>query len=237
MLASRQSPTPRSNESSAAALVTPAWTHLRQWPRSSSGARAAGAATLDVRAGGAHTLRRQVKHAAHPSVFSRVGPLRGAQRPSVFTSTAIVYPLGNAAGRCRLQTNTPTPSRHGVGAAAAHEPRTACKPPLPADSLCLQRIRPLRLSDGFCLTRKQVAGSNKPRRSEPQNSQSGAFPGLKPVSIANLGPRRMPRGRVGWLVSRPPGRVSRQVRATAAGGRVAPCAPGAGATAWLRRAA
>ena len=40
MLASRQSSTPSSNESSAAALVTAAWTHLRQWPQSSSGARA-----------------------------------------------------------------------------------------------------------------------------------------------------------------------------------------------------
>jgi hypothetical protein len=83
------------------------------------------------------------------------------------------------------------------------------------------------------LTRERSLVPTSPR-SEPQRaSQARSRP--QPGSIANLGHGGAPADASGGLA--PPGRVSRQVRATAAGCRVAPSAPGACATAWLRRAA
>jgi hypothetical protein len=81
---------------------------------------------------------------------------------------------------------------------------------------------------------QQVARSNKP--GDPSlKSPSAAIPRLNTRQHRNWVTEDAPRC-AGWPVPRL-WAVSRQARARAAGGRVAPPAPGAGATAWLRRAA
>ena len=128
MPASRQSPTP-GRTSRAPRLSSPPRGHTCG---SGRGRRVAPArrrrCSLDVRAGGAHTLRRQVEHGAHPRCSAQSGPFGRAASFGVYKyghRTPARRPSPAGAGGKR----TPHTEPPRVGTAAAREPRTACRPP------------------------------------------------------------------------------------------------------------